>query len=151
LAPVLAPVLALHGVPAAAAEPIVLMAEILGWQVRCCAPGIAVPAHLCIAPLPAAPAEPADDLPALLLWSPQNNLNEHISANNASVLEQPICIHHVEQMLQALGHHATGTGKGNPAARQQKRHDGATRGAAPWGGATSDWGRDDEDCHARRS
>jgi hypothetical protein len=142
-----APVLALHGVPAVLAEPIVLLAEILGWQVNCCAPGLIVPARLCMAPLPVAPDEPAGTLPALLAWSPDNNLNEHISRWNASVLAQPICIHRMEQLLQTLGH------RGMAAAPQQA---GPVRSALPGGrartgGATGEWGRvDDEDCHARQ-
>ncbi|WP_164157093.1 hypothetical protein [Sandarakinorhabdus rubra] len=104
-----APVLAMHGVSPAEAEPLLLLAEILGWQVRACAPGHAMPARLCLAPLPNAPGEAAaigSAGPSLFAWSPENNLNELINKLDASVLEQPLCIQRLEQLLQILGHHS---------------------------------------------
>jgi len=128
------PILSLHGVPAGMAEPIVLMAEILGWQVRCCPAGLLVPAHLCLAPLPDQPGATSASAPALAAWSTDNNLNELISRQNASVLVQPICIHQVEQLLQTLGHDVRMARWGNRAARS---------------GREGLWGRtDDEDSHA---
>lgn len=99
-----APLLALHGLAGTAAEtaaePLVLIAQILGWQVRAAPPGVTAAAQLCLAPLPLAPGE--QDRGTLLAWSPDSNLNEHVSRLNVSVLDQPICIHRVEQLLQAL-------------------------------------------------
>jgi hypothetical protein len=110
-----APVLALHDLPADAAEPVVLLAQILGWRVQLAVPGLSAPARLCLAPLPPAPGDAASHRPAIVAWSPDNNLNELISRANASVLEQPICIHQVEQLLQALGLFGMDEQWGNPA------------------------------------
>jgi hypothetical protein len=93
------PVLALFGVPPDVAEPVVLMASILGWQVeeRCFGP--AVSDRLCIAVLP-----PSHGTMSLLVaWSPDTNLNELISREGLSILDQPPCIMRVERLLQQLG------------------------------------------------
>ena len=96
-----APRLALLGLPAEVAEPVTLLAEILGWQVLPLPPGPALPppAHACLAMLPACAAVAR---PALALWSPDRNLNEHISQAGLSIMDQPLCVSTVEQMLQAL-------------------------------------------------
>lgn len=95
-----APVLALYGLPPPLAEPIGLLAEILGWRVvvRLC--GGALPARLCLAMLPArTPAEPAP----ILAWSTDNILNELISGQAMSILEQPLSISRLELLLQHSG------------------------------------------------
>lgn len=92
--------LALFGLPPAIAEPVAMLAEILGWQVMLFPPGPAVcpPARLCLAMLPAG----GDERPPIVAWSPELILNEHISRAGLSILDQPICISRVEQMLEAL-------------------------------------------------
>ena len=55
------------------------------------------PADLCLAMLPADAGAP---LPPIAVWSPDKNLNEHISSHGLSILEQPPCIQHLEQLLQ---------------------------------------------------
>ena len=94
--------LALFGLPPGVAEPVSILAEILGWQVLLYPPGPAMrpPARACLAMLPACNAALA---PPLLFWSPENNLNEHISRAGMSIMDQPLCITRVEQMLEALG------------------------------------------------
>lgn len=93
--------LALFGLPPAVAETVTLLAEILGWQVLHFPPGPAMrpPARACLAMLPQCAASTA---PPLALWSPEKNLNEHISQAGLSILDQPLCITRVEQMLEAL-------------------------------------------------
>lgn len=148
------PVLALHGVPAALAEPLVLLAEILGWQVRARALGLGGPAHLCVAPAPVAPGESAGQGPALMAWSPNNNLNELICRQNASVLEQPLCLNQLEQLLQTLGHHAMANGPpdAEPVTLIERGNPAIPGSRTARGGATGEWGRvDNEDCHARRT
>lgn len=149
-----APVLALHGVPAALAEPLGLLAGILGWQVHCRAPGLGGTAHLCLAPVPAASGESAEHGPALMAWSPDNNLNELICRQNASVLEQPPCINRLEQLLQTLGHHVMANVLPNaePVAPIERGSPTKPGSRTARGGATGEWGRvDNEDCHARRT
>jgi hypothetical protein len=93
--------LALFGLPAVVAEPVTLLAEILGWQVVQYPAGMATRpgARACLAMLPACSAVQS---PPLVLWSPENNLNEHISRSGLSIMDQPLCITRVEQMLEAL-------------------------------------------------
>ena len=94
--------LALIGLPAAVAEPVTMVAEILGWQVLCypAGPAMPPPVRACLAMLP-----PCADTatPPLVLWSQQSNLNEHISRAGLSIMDQPLCVTRVEQMLQTLG------------------------------------------------
>jgi hypothetical protein len=94
--------LALFGLPHAVAEPVTMLAEILGWQVLQFPEGPAIrpPARACLAMLPACAAASS---PPLVLWSPERNLNEHISRAGLSIMDQPLCITRVEQMLEALG------------------------------------------------
>jgi hypothetical protein len=115
--------LALIGLRPDTAEPLRLVAEILGWQVDGWraegwgagewgagagrgAPAAlawpAVPRHvrLCLAPLPATAGDAADVLPPLVAWSPDSILNEHISREGLSIMEQPPCINRVELLLQ---------------------------------------------------
>ena len=91
--------LALFGLPPALAEPVAMIADILGWAVFEAPPGPAMvpPADLCLAMLPADAGAP---LPPIAVWSPDKNLNEHISSHGLSILEQPPCIQHLEQLLQ---------------------------------------------------
>lgn len=91
--------LALFGLPPALAEPVTMLADILGWQVAQLPPGPAMmpPASLCLAMLPAEPGAP---LPPIAVWSPETILNEHIFQLGLSILEQPPCIQHLEQLLQ---------------------------------------------------
>lgn len=92
--------LALFGLPPALAEPVTMLAEILGWQVVGFPPGPAVcpQARLCLAMLPARD----DEQMPIVAWSPEINLNEHISRAGMSIMNQPLCISRVEQMLEAL-------------------------------------------------
>ena len=78
-----------------------MLAEILGWQVLHYPEGPAMrpPARACLAMLPACAGIKA---PPLVLWSPERNLNEHISRLGLSILDQPLCITKVEQMLETL-------------------------------------------------
>lgn len=96
------PVLALFGLPASTAEPVAMLAEILGWQVAALPPGPAPrpAARLCLAMVPADPGMP---LPPLAAWSPDIILNEHISAAGLSIMAQPPCMMRLEQLLEALG------------------------------------------------
>lgn len=93
--------LALFGLPPAVAEQVTLLAEILGWHVLHypAGPAMRPSARACLAMLPACAAISA---PPLVLWSPEKNLNEHISRVGLSILDQPLCITRVEQMLEAL-------------------------------------------------
>lgn len=93
--------LALFGLPPAVAEPVTMLAEILGWQVLHYAAGPAMrpPARACLAMLPACAVSA---LPPLVLWSPERYLNEHISQVGMSIMDQPLCVTRVEQMLEAL-------------------------------------------------
>jgi hypothetical protein len=100
--------LALIGLPGVLAEPVTLLAEILGWTVESVtADGMAWPSAV---PLPTPPARlclammaPDRRLPAppILVWSPDSTLNEHISAHGLSKLDQPVRMSRVEQLLQA--------------------------------------------------
>lgn len=93
--------LALFGVPPALAEPVTLVAEILGWEVvqQPAGPAVRLQARLCMAMQPPTGGSP---LP-LAVWSPENNLNEHINRAGLAKMDQPLCITRVEQLLQALG------------------------------------------------
>jgi hypothetical protein len=92
--------LALFGLPSALAEPVTMLAEILGWQVESFPPGQSVcpPARLCLAMLPATTGERGP----IAAWSPELNLNELISAAGLSIMDQPLCITRVEQMLETI-------------------------------------------------
>ncbi|WP_439547566.1 hypothetical protein [Sandarakinorhabdus sp.] len=91
--------LALCGLPAALAEPVAMIADILGWDVVTLPPGPAMrpPADLCLAMVPVDATAP---LPPIAVWSPNKNLNEHISHLGLSILEQPPCIQQLERLLQ---------------------------------------------------
>ncbi len=91
-----APLLALYGLPTQVAEPVMLLAGLLGWRVAQRACGGSVAARLCMAMLPAGPG----DAPPLMAWSTDNNLNEHISAAALSIMEQPLCVSRLELLLQ---------------------------------------------------
>lgn len=95
-----APLLALYGLPPELAEPIGLLAEILGWRVvvRLCS-GV-LPARLCLAMLP---ARQRDEPASMLAWSPDNILNEHISREALSIMEQPLSVSRLELLLQSVG------------------------------------------------
>ena len=95
------PRLALFGLPSVVAEPVTMLAEILGWQVLHYPPGPAMrpPVQACMAMLPACSAV---EVPPLVLWSPQSNLNEHISLAGLSIMDQPLCVTIMEQMLETL-------------------------------------------------
>lgn len=96
------PRLALLGLPARLAEPVAMLAEILGWQVARLPPGPAPrpSARLCLAMLP---ADNGQSSPPLVALSADNNLNEHISRQGMSIMDQPPCMVRLEQLLQALG------------------------------------------------
>lgn len=94
-----APLLALFGLPPALAEPVTLIAEILGWRVVTRACGGSIPAQLCIAMLPANTGEASP----ILAWSSNNILNELISHEALSIMEQPLCVFRLEALLQRLG------------------------------------------------
>lgn len=89
--------LALFGLPPVLAEPVMMLAEILGWQVESFLSGQAVcpPARLCLALLPAGAGERGP----VAAWSPELNLNELISQAGLSIMDQPLCITRVEQLL----------------------------------------------------
>jgi hypothetical protein len=90
----------LFGLPPVLAEPVTMLAEILGWQVESFPSGQAVcpPARLCLALLPAGAGERGP----VAAWSPELNLNELISHAGLSIMDQPLCITRVEQMLETL-------------------------------------------------
>jgi len=92
--------LALFGLPPVLAEPVTMLAEILGWQVESLPSGQAVcpPARLCLALLPGN----AGKRGPIVAWSPELNLNELISRAGLSIMDQPLCITRVEQMLETL-------------------------------------------------
>ncbi len=92
--------LALFGLPPVLAEPLTMLAEILGWQVESYPSGQAVcpPARLCLALLPGSAGERGP----VAAWSPELNLNELISQAGLSIMDQPLCITRVEQMLETL-------------------------------------------------
>lgn len=92
--------LALFGLARAQAEPVTMLAEILGWQVLSFPSGETrrPPARLCLAALPAG----ADEHPPIVAWSPELNLNELISQAGLSIMDQPLCMSRVELMLEAL-------------------------------------------------
>lgn len=96
--------LALFGLPPATAEPVTMLAEILGWQVISfpAGPAVCPPARLCLAMLPAGTDEHPPILAPIVAWSPELNLNELISQAGLSIMDQPLCITRVEQMLEAL-------------------------------------------------
>lgn len=107
-----APLVALFGLPPDLAEPVALMASILGWHVLTLdtqAAGWPAPpagTRLCLAWLPnGVTGSPPESrfLPRLWAWSPDNILNEHISAEGLSILEQPLCIHRLERLLEMAG------------------------------------------------
>jgi hypothetical protein len=89
--------LALIGLPAGLAEPIALLAEIIGWHILLLPPGPVMrpPARLCLAMLPAGPAGYAP----LAAWSPDAKLNELISGLGLSKLDHPPCLSHLELLL----------------------------------------------------
>lgn len=91
--------LVLFGLAPQLAEPVAMIADILGWDVALLPSGPAMrpSADLCLAMLPADAAMPA---PPIVVWSPNKNLNEHISRAGLSILEQPPCIQQLEQLLQ---------------------------------------------------
>ncbi len=92
--------LALFGLPPGLAEPVTMLAEILGWQVESFPSGQSVcpPVQLCLAMLPAGAGERGP----IVAWSPELNLNELISRAGLSIMDQPLCITRVEQMLEAI-------------------------------------------------
>jgi hypothetical protein len=93
------PVLALIGLPADVAEPVCMLAEILGWRITLlpAAPVASPAALLCIAMLPA-----GDARPPWAVWSPDHVLNEHISGAGLSVLDHPPCLNKLESLLNAV-------------------------------------------------
>jgi hypothetical protein len=103
-----APLVALFGLPPDAAEPMALLASILGWHVLALdtqAAGWPAPpaaARLCLAMVPEAMTG-SPTPPSLWAWSPDHILNEHISAEGLSILEQPLCIHRLERLLEMAG------------------------------------------------
>ncbi len=98
IAPALPCRLALFGVPPETAEPIIILAELLGWDVASFSPGPAFcpPARLCLAMLPN--SHPGETGP-VVAWSPNANLNELISRSSMSIMDQPLCIANLETML----------------------------------------------------
>ncbi|WP_353216149.1 hypothetical protein [Sandarakinorhabdus sp.] len=86
------------GLQAAPAEKAALIGDILGWAVTILPPGPAMRprADLCLAAIPADAATPA---PPIAVWSPDNILNEHISAAGLSILDQPLCVQQLELLL----------------------------------------------------
>jgi hypothetical protein len=99
-----APLLALYGLPPAVAEPITLLAEILGWRVAARLCGGALKARLCLAMLP---ARSATETASILAWSTDNILNEHISRQALSIMEQPLSVSRLELLLQETGRAGT--------------------------------------------
>lgn len=103
-------VLALIGLPADVAEPVRMLAEILGWRVLQlpAAPVASPAARLCIAMLPA-----DESRPPWAVWSADNSLNEHICGNGLSILDYPPCLTLLESLLSAAefpqgrGHHSS--------------------------------------------
>ena len=95
--------LALFGLPPDVAEPVTMLAEILGWEVVSFPSGPAVcpPARLCLAMLPGSP-DCSEVRGQIVAWSPDLNLTEHISRAGLSIMDQPLCITRVEQMLETL-------------------------------------------------
>ncbi|WP_207789975.1 hypothetical protein, partial [Sandarakinorhabdus oryzae] len=62
-------------------------------------PALPPPTRACLAMVPACAVAAR---PPLALWSPDRNLNEHISRAGLSIMDQPLCVSTMEQMLQAL-------------------------------------------------
>lgn len=92
---------ALFGLPAETADAVGLLAELLGWEVATfpAGPAASPPARLCLAMLP--PSSP-DETSPMVAWSPNTNLNEHISCAGLSIMDQPLCIAIMETMLLSL-------------------------------------------------
>jgi hypothetical protein len=117
--------LALIGLPPALIEPVTMLAEIMGWQVLCLAGGPVMrpPARLCLAVLPGT----AEDPSPLAAWSPDTNLNEHISQLGLSRLDHPPCLNRLELLLQLGAIQSAGSGRGEYDAFQNehpRRSDG---------------------------
>lgn len=92
--------IALFGLSAETGESVGMLAELLGWEVISFPPGpmMCPPARLCLATLPSS----AQETSQLVAWSPNTNLNEHISRCGLSIMDQPPCIAIMETMLLSL-------------------------------------------------
>ncbi|MBU6165088.1 MAG: hypothetical protein KGQ52_03025 [Alphaproteobacteria bacterium] len=125
--------LALIGVPAALAEPVAMLAEIMGWQViRLPAGPVMRPAaRLCLAMLPG----PAGDFAPLAAWSPDAKLNEHISAAGLSIMDHPPCLSGLELLLGLASSQASGGGVADDAfqgdGQEWRAHGGPVAAIAP--------------------
>lgn len=98
------PGIALLGLPPGLADGIGLLADILGWQTMQlpAGPVMRPSARLCLAMLPPGPGEPAAMLMPLAAWSPEKNLNERILQARLSIMDQPVSVSALEQLLQLL-------------------------------------------------
>lgn len=104
------PRLLLIGLAPDLAEPVTLLADLLGWRVAAlpAGPVMRLPADLCMAMLPhETSSDPgtacAATRPPLAVWSPNSNLNEHIFQSGRAIMAQPPCIHDLEQLLLTCG------------------------------------------------
>jgi hypothetical protein len=118
--------LALIGLPPAIIEPVTMLAEIMGWQVLCLSGGPVMrpSARLCLAVLPGAPDDPSP----LAAWSPDSNLNEHISRLGLSRLDHPPCLIRLELLLELGAIQSTVSGRGEDNAYQSEHPRGANEG-----------------------
>lgn len=119
--------LALIGLPPALIEPVTMLAEIMGWDVLTLAGGPVMrpPVRLCLAVLPGTPDDPSP----LAAWSPDSNLNEHISRLGLSRLDHPPCLTRLELLLQLGAIQSAGSGRGENHAFQSEHPRGADAGS----------------------
>ncbi|OYQ27632.1 hypothetical protein CHU93_10220 [Sandarakinorhabdus cyanobacteriorum] len=130
--------LALIGLPVPLAEPVTMLAEIMGWQIMRLpgGPVMRPAAQLCLAMMPAGPA----DYAPLAAWSPDRKLNEHISQAGLSILDHPPCLSRLELLL-GLAASQPGSGGVQHDAFQGDGQDGIAAGHGPAGGEPASWNR----------
>lgn len=127
--------LALIGLPPALIEPVTMLAEIMGWDVVTLAGGPVMrpPVRLCLAVLPGT----QDDPSPLAAWSPDTNLNEHISRLGLSRLDHPPCLTRLELLLQLGAIQSAGSGRGEDHAFQSEHPRGADAADVGFGGSAA--------------
>lgn len=132
--------LALIGLPPELIEPVTMLADIMGWEVLTLAGGPVMrpPVRLCLAVLPGTPDDPSP----LAAWSPDTNLNEHISRLGLSRLDHPPCLTRLELLLQLGAIQSAGSGRGENHAFQSEHPRGADAGSDAFGGSGAHTGSD---------